>query len=442
MTTDWLHCPMSYAVYKFQPEIGSFSACCDANGYDFDLKTFQELGNDYFEKHPMLIQRKTSLFNSKRHSDCSQCWQKEDMGLSSMRQEQGSEYNTLFNNHHLEFDTAYPGRFELWMNSTCNLGCFMCHLGNSNTLRKIWKTDKDIRGYDGIGYDLSLMKSDFGKHNQHGLFVDAMLAFITKHLREVKLYDLTVAYLGGEPTLHSEMYEHADLFIEAGRQAILDGKRLTIEITTNGTSKDKLNERFYKMFEKYKSAGWRVTMKLSQDSAGEFAQVRHGSDFEQIKRNFGNWINKDSAVDKVDSFTVVSGINLPYIDTMAEYIEDVVNSHYSGTTKLAIHFNALIDPEWMQVKYLPKHFVTQPFNKADAIFTALSDTHPDIYYNQSLFRNITGTTIATVAPEDAAFFFEKLDYINTVYKKTYPNWNFFETFPHLNEYATEYGIIV
>lgn len=45
-----LHCPMSYSVYKFQPEIGEFSACCDARSYKFDQTLFDELKTDYFKK--------------------------------------------------------------------------------------------------------------------------------------------------------------------------------------------------------------------------------------------------------------------------------------------------------------------------------------------------------------------------------------------------------
>jgi len=440
MLNDWLHCPMSYAVYKFQPEIGEFSACCDARGYKFDMETFTQLGSDYFEKHPRLIERKKVLFKNHRHPDCVQCWKKEDAGLTSMRQDLGPRFNTLANNHHLGFDSAYPGRIELWMNSTCNLGCFMCHLGNSNTLRKIWHDDKDTHGNDGPDYATFLTDSEYGKNNMHQPFIDAMLAFTTKHINEAKIYHLTIAYLGGEPTLHNEMYGHADMFIEAGRQAIKDGKQLTIEFTTNGTSKDKLNERFYKMFAKYKSAGWRVSMMLSQDGAGEYAQVRHGADFEQIKRNFSNWIHPDSDVDQVNSFTVVSGLNLPYIDHMAHYLDDAIRSNYANSKHLSIQFNTLLDPEWMQVKYVPKEFTVEPMKIANEIYSALDSENTNLRYNKSLLNNIANSVKETIALEDAQFFFNKLNYVNSVYKKTYPNWDFFETFPHLNIYAEQYGI--
>lgn len=439
MNFNNLHCPMSYAVYKFQPEIGEFSACCDAEAYSFDQEIFDQLKEDYFEKHPRLVERKNDLIKNIKHQDCVQCWKKEDQGLKSMRIDLGPHFNTLWNNYNLDIKSAYPERIELWMNSTCNLGCFMCHLGNSNTLRKIWYTDYDTYGNDGKGYDIWLNNSEYTKDRKE-LFTQSMIDFTIKHIKEVKIHGLTIAYLGGEPTLHSEMYDHADIFIEAGKQSIKEGKKLTIEFTTNGTSKDKLNERFYKMFEKYKSAGWNVSMMLSQDGAGDYAQVRHGADFEQIKKNFSNWLHPDSVVDNICSFTVLSNINLPYIDYMAEYMNDAIRNNYKNTKTVSIHFNALISPIWMQVKYLPKKYVKTPSLIADKIFSAIKHDYSNIRYNQSLFLNVTNLSKEILAQEDVEYYFNKLKYVNDIYKKTYPEWNFFDTFPHLKEYANEYGI--
>lgn len=436
-----LHCPMSYSVYKFQPEIGEFSACCDAGPYKFDQTLFDKLKTDYFEKHPKLIERKISLMNNIKHNDCVQCWKKEDQGIISMRTNLGPRYHTLWQNYDLDVTASYPCRIELWMNSTCNLGCFMCHLGNSNTLRKIWYKDYDTYGNDGRGFE-QWLKKNFYTDAAKKEFTDAMIDFTVKTISECKMYDLSIAYLGGEPTLHSEMYDHADVFIEAGKHAVNSGKNLTIEITTNGTSKDKLNQRFYQMYEKYKSAGWKVAIKLSQDGAGDFAQVRHGADFDQIKKNFSNWIHPDSPIDKIDSFTVVSNINLPYIDSMAEYINESVRNNYKNTKNLALEFNTIVSPEWLQVRYIPSKFTRKPAAIANEIFSKIKNDFSQITYNQNLFLSIINSPKVRVDKKDAEYFFEKLNYVNTVYKKTYPDWDFYKTFPHLNIYSNEYGITI
>ena len=42
--------------------------------------------------------------------------------------------------------------------------------------------------------------------------------------------------------------------------------------------------------------------------------------------------------------------------------------------------------------------------------------------------------------EDVNFYFERLHYVQRIYKKTYPNWSFYDNFPHLVEFANDYGI--
>ena len=83
---DLLDCAQSYTVFKFQPEIGAFSACCDADLINYDHESFLELGAGYFDKHPDLVQRKLDLRNNIKNKQCSQCWKKEDQGIKSMRQ--------------------------------------------------------------------------------------------------------------------------------------------------------------------------------------------------------------------------------------------------------------------------------------------------------------------------------------------------------------------
>lgn len=436
---DQLHCPMSYTVYKFQPETGTFSACCDAEPYEFNQDLFETLGDNYFTHHPKLIERKEALYNNIRHSDCAQCWTKEDQGLTSMRMNLGWHYPELLNNRNLSTHMSYPSRFELWMNSTCNLGCFMCQLGNSNTLRKIWYTDYNTDGHDGRGYESYLNGSSYYQGNYHSKYVDRMLTFINSHIGS-NLGALCIAYLGGEPTLHSEMYEHADMFIDAGRKAILNGKELKIEITTNGTSKDKLNDRFYEMFEKYKSAGWKTRIMLSQDAANQYAQIRHGSNFQQIEKNFNNWIRPDSPVDELNSFSVISAINLPYIDELAMYIDNAIRNNYDDKKIMSVRFNTLIIPNWMNISNLPKKFADRPLKDAMDIFNKIDLDYKNIFYDNTTLASVETYLKESIQPEAVATFFNRLDYTNRIYQKSYPEWDFYNTFPFLSEYKQEYGI--
>lgn len=430
-----LDCPMSYTVYKFQPERGEFSACCDARAYKFNEEIFNDLGTNYFEKHPTLIERKTQLKEGIRHSDCVQCWEKEDEGMISMRTGVGKAHK--FDGKDLLATKSYPERAELWMNSTCNLGCFMCHNGNSNTLRKIWHKIPDTRGYDGASHD-KMYTTKYYTEGYKDKFETHMLSFIKTKLENMD-DDFTVAYLGGEPTLHFEMYDHVDMFIEAASKR--KGGIPKIEIVTNGTSKDKLNERFYEMMKKYKEAGWATRIMLSQDGADKYADVRHGADFEQIRRNFSRWLSKDGLIDEVTSFTVLSNLNLPYIDKMVDYMSDTILKNFDeNSTHLNIHFNSLTDPKWMKVKYLPRKYATESIDRALDNFVKLKDKFGyHIVLNYSLFENMYDILPDEISQEDAEFIFKNYKYVAKRYKEVY-NWDMFETFDHLKPFAKEYGI--
>lgn len=435
--TDQLHCPMSYAIYKFQPEIGEFSACCDANPYRFNKTAFELLGAEYFERFPMLVDRKTSLYHNIKHSDCVQCWKKESIGLRSMRQIHGPNYDGLYNNRALLTTKSYVTRVELWMNSTCNLGCFMCNLGNSNTLRKIWTDMPDLNGNNKSGYDIWINKNDY-QTDYRAQFTKYMMDFTLQALRNATA-GMNIAYLGGEPTLHDEMYDHADIFIEAAKENISNGLDYVIEIVTNGTSKPKLNKRFMEMFKKYKDAGWRIAIMLSQDASDKYVNIRHGADFNAIKSNFSHWISSDSMIDQIKSHTVISNLNLPYMDKMADYIVDVVTKNYTGNKKVVINFNTLTDPSWMHLKYLPRKYAEDQLVYAKSKLAKLKGDF-DIHVDVRIFEEILNTLPDTISSDDAVMIFNNYKYIHNQYKKVYNGWNFFDTFDHLKPFAKEYGI--
>jgi sulfatase maturation enzyme AslB (radical SAM superfamily) len=441
---DLLDCAQSYTVFKFQPEIGAFSACCDADLINYDHESFLELGAGYFDKHPDLVQRKLDLRNNIKNKQCSQCWKKEDQGIKSMRQTLAPTDSMLnHQNPYLGIDESYPNRIELWMNSTCNLGCFMCHIGNSNTLRKIWHEDYDTYGNDGKGFTQWLGESDFTKNNMHAAFIESLHTWSVKHISDQQNDFLAIAYLGGEPTLHSEMFDHADSFIEASKDAIAAGCKRKISITTNGTSKDKLNERFYTMFQKYKSAGWQTDIMLSQDGVDEASQVRHGANSVQIMKNYNKWISPDSVLDSVNHFTVLSNLNFPYAHNLFYQLRDSIDENYAsiGTIekRLSLSFNACIAPTWMQIKYLPKRFAAHSAEECIKVYEYLK-TDYNISMDTSVFDSVLNRIEDNPTQDEIEYYFQKLHYVQSVYRKTYPTWSFYKNFPHLVEFANDYGI--
>ena len=351
-------------------------------------------------------------------------------------------------------EVAEPARFEMWMNSTCNLGCFMCNSGNSNTLRKIWGDKWDTNGtwvHNEERYQHTLVKN--GKDEYHERFLEQVKEKVKSRLSTAitgaKEYhgrmgerdQVSIAYLGGEPTLHNEMFDHADEFIEAAKPAIASGSDIKFEIVTNGTSKKKLSDRVMEIYKKYAAAGWHTRIMLSQDATHEQANVRHGADFNEIKRNFTEWLSPDSPIQEVVSFTVMSNLNLPYINNMAEYLyESCVASNKPASKTLRIHFNSIYSPSWMMLHHLPKKYMEKPVNEALETFRKIQDAQMGVEINYSLFENLIKQSPDEVDRDELLSVFNAYKYTHETYSAMYPGWSFWETFPHTVELAKEYNI--
>lgn len=420
-----LNCSVANTVYKFQPQVLKFSACCHTAPYPFNLEYFENLGADYFEKFPNLINRKQSLLNNIKHHECNTCWKAEERKIISMRMMQG--LNSPFVD---EFQTK-PSRIELWSGSTCNVACFMCNVESSSTYRKIYKDFPIETRRSGI--DEQRYIDSFNDPSINKKFKKYISDFIIKRLRTMKPNDnLTIAYLGGEPTLHNEMFEDVDTFIEAGKEAVKFARFLKFQIVTNGTSQPALFNRIMQVYNKYKEAGWKTEVMLSQDAVDQYSQVRYGTNFDRVSSNFNYWVSSDSTVDSVISHTVLSNLNVPYIDLFAEYVKEVVISK-NLSKPLNLSFNILNHPKWMEISYLPYNMAVDPVNRAIKIFDELASKFSFFNYNKSLLNNLLNIIPSNLEREDFDFFSSELKKINAIMQLHDSEWDFYKTFPHLNK---------
>jgi hypothetical protein len=200
------------------------------------------------------------------------------------------------------------------------------------------------------------------------------------------------------------------------------------------------------MFEKYVEAGWVVKVMVSQDGTDDAAQVRHGANSEQIMKNYSNWMAPESVVQELTHFTVLSNLNFPYVHKLLYKIRDTIDKHYadnpdilSRDKQLTIDFNPCMEPSWMQIRYLPKKFVVTATTESIKIFEYLNKNY-NINLDEDIFRSMFAVTEESPAQQDVEEYFEKLHYVQQAYRKTYLDWDFYKNFPHLVEFASDYGI--
>lgn len=195
-SNNW--CPEIYRnlfVDRFNQDSIRIAPCCQAESSVESINTFDFNNNKYLNK--LREQNK----NNERPTECSACWEAEDIGQSSRRLWALKRFDNL------SYDVVLEGidHSATW---ACNLACVMCGPINSSLWANELKLSKD---------DLGKLGRQYQKLNK---FTDS---FDISSV--VKLH-----FNGGEPLLTNE---HLDLLEHFDKQDLL--KNVYISYNTNGT---------------------------------------------------------------------------------------------------------------------------------------------------------------------------------------------------------------
>jgi hypothetical protein len=94
----------------------------------------------------------------------------------------------------------------------------------------------------------------------------------------------------------------------------------------------------------------------------------------------------------------------------------------------------------MQTTFLPKKYAVEKIERAIVIFDKLDADFKSIAFERDYFKNISSNLPDELTVDQVKFLFDNVNYVNSVYKKTYPEWDFYKTFPHLDAMRIEYGV--
>jgi len=148
---------------------------------------------------------KQSMLQGKRVDECSHCWQKEDLGMTSQRQNFTQTWSSKFNIKTQQDVTTVPSPLYVYavLDNRCNAMCRMCVPGNSHLI---------AREYRAIGL------SNYTNHKKQGIFDHVDI----DHVRCLQI-------AGGEPTINKEFFQFLDQCIEKQRNDI------AFEVSTNAS---------------------------------------------------------------------------------------------------------------------------------------------------------------------------------------------------------------
>jgi sulfatase maturation enzyme AslB (radical SAM superfamily) len=211
--------------------------------------------------HSQFQKIRKEMLNGQRPSDCWRCYDREDKGLTSSRQES----NTMFPGELERIEaTGDPGgmvreglrAIDFRLDNICNLRCRMCHPRYSSGLRPEWGA---------LGFEEGLEEADGAWFDRDSFWRDLFA-------RSPDLEHVTIA--GGETLINRRFHWLLDHLIEQGI-----AYRISLHFHTNLTV---IDESVLRKLEKFKT----VNLRVSLDGTGAVnSYIRHPSDWEKLAAN-------------------------------------------------------------------------------------------------------------------------------------------------------------
>ncbi|CAB5214488.1 Radical_SAM domain containing protein [uncultured Caudovirales phage] len=264
----------------------------------------------------------TALDRGIKHESCKKCWDHEEAGATSPRQ----EFNSMFG--HLEPLPDQPRVLIIKPGNTCNFACRMCMpIASSN-----WYQD---------GYALSDQKLTFNEYtktfetirNSFNQDNDDFWATLRDWMPGFHFIDI----YGGEPFLVPAMFDLLAYGVEKGY-----AQDITLRMHTNGSM---YNEKYLKILSGYKKVLFYVS--IDSDEPAHLEYIRHKAKFGQLIENihkFKEFISKCPNIEFKATYTVTS-YNIYYLDQ--------AKANITNLTGLTVGENVVVTPEEQDIRHLP-----------------------------------------------------------------------------------------
>lgn len=310
--------------------------CCLADYWhpvgDLRKNTMEQVWN----QEPYRFMRQNML-QDKPCKECTKCYEQEDNGFFSMRNDSNRNYG-----HHIhEVDNTHDDgtnpdfKIRYWdvrFSNLCNFSCRSCGpIFSSNWFNdhvKMYNRKPDVLGRE-------MLRVEYTAGDE-----DAMIAQMLPHIPYLE----QVYFAGGEPLIMKEHYFMLEKLIEAGKTDV------RIQYNTNFSElafKDKHVFEYWKHFKN-------VSVGASLDASGDRAELmRRGTNWQQAIANRERMMQEVPHVDFYISATVSAMNVLHVLDFHKEWTD-------LGLIK-AKDFNVNIcqSPEWYRIDILPEWFKQQ-----------------------------------------------------------------------------------
>jgi radical SAM protein with 4Fe4S-binding SPASM domain len=275
-----------------------------------------------------------NMIEDKECKECTKCYEQEQVGAFSMRNDSNRNYGHLINEidqtqpdgTHPEFKIRY---WDVRFSNLCNFSCRSCGpIFSSNWYNdhvKLYNRKPDV-----LGREMSRVEYTAGDE-------DAMLAQMLPHIPHLE----QVYFAGGEPLIMKEHYFMLEKLIEYNKSDI------RIQYNTNFSELRYKDKHVFDYWKHFKN----VSVGASLDASGKRAELmRKGTDWEQTLLNRRRMIEEVPHVDFYVNATVSAMNVLHVLDFHKEWTELGLIQAKDW------NINICQSPEWYRIDIFPEKF--------------------------------------------------------------------------------------
>ena len=372
-------------------------------------------------------QRKIML-QQQRPTECSYCWNMEDLGKLSDRHYRSGEPWAAVDFEKIKNSTGdedvVPSYVEVNFNNACNLKCSYC----SPQFSSSWQQEVERHGAFP-----TLVPHNAAEHfsghrrpipaRDHNPYVEAFWAWWPTLYPELKHFRMT----GGEPLMDKNTYRVFDYVLEHAKSD------LHLAVTSNFSVEPELSTKYFNYVKRLCNTNIEHFMQyVSLDSGiGPQAEyIRHGLNFERLQNNVETYLADIPYRNSLTFIITMNNLSVTGFLPLMKWILNLRRQHSKTYQRVWFDTPVLRQPAWQSLQTLPESYTAKLEQARDFMLENL-ETAEDPFHGfkdyevQRLERDIAWMrSSANVSTRDLAdfyrFFTEHDRRRGTDFEKTFP----------------------
>ena len=321
-------------------------------------------------------QRKIML-QQDRPTECSYCWNMEDLGKLSDRHYRSGESWAAMDFEKIKNSTGdedvIPSYVEVNFNNACNLKCSYC----SPQFSSSWQQEVDRHGAFPTLVPHNAAEHFSGSRRpiparDHNPYVEAFWAWWPTLYPELKHFRMT----GGEPLMDRNTYRVFDYVLANPKSD------LHLAVTSNFSVEPELSTKYFDYVQRLCNTDIEHFMQyVSLDSGiGPQAEyIRHGLDFERLTHNVETYLRDIPYRNSLTFIITMNNLSVTGFLPLMRWILDLRKKHSKTYQRVWFDTPVLRQPAWQSLQTLPESYAAKLEQARDFMLENL-ETESDPYH--------------------------------------------------------------